>query len=147
MVLKATKRSRFRAFLFCILPLAAATGCGDKDDTSTYMDSTSPYKAGVYTAQAAGYGGYITVSVTFSEEEITLVRIISHKETITANANDPDREEKEEDIIPKVKEALAEIPLRIVAAQSPDVDIVSGATTTSHGIISAVRRCISLARS
>jgi uncharacterized protein with FMN-binding domain len=143
-MLQAAKRSRVSAFLFCMLPLAAAVGC-DKDDPSLY--NPSPYKAGVYTAEAAGYGGFIKVSVTFSEEEITRITIVSHKETITANANDPERDEKEENIIPKVQEALAEIPPRIVAAQSANVDVVSGATATSQGIIIAVKRCIKLAGS
>ena len=39
--------------------------------------------------------------------------------------------------------ALEQIPAAIVAANSPDVDVVSGATYTSNGIINAVKNAIS----
>ena len=145
-MLKTTKISRFRALLFCILPLAAAAGCANNDTSTT--DSASTYKAGVQTAAGTGYGGNINVSVTFSEEEILEVTIVSHNETINTNGlSDTDQAQVEEyNTIESVLAALEQIPERIVGAQSTGVDGVAGATYTSDGIESAVRRCITLAK-
>ena len=145
-MLKTTKIARFRALLFCILPLAAAAGCANNDTSTT--DSASTYKAGVQTAEAKGYRTGLNVSVTFSEEEILEVTIVSHNETINTNGlSETDRAQAEEDnTIESVLAALEQIPERIVEAQSVGVDGVAGATYTSDGIKAAVRRCITLAK-
>ena len=91
--------------------------------------SAGTYAPGSYSAEAAGFGGALTVEVTFSAEEITDVTVIEHNET-------PDLAD----------DALAEIPQAIVEAQSSDVDSVSGATMTSEAIKAAVRDCIDQAQ-
>jgi uncharacterized protein with FMN-binding domain len=146
MALKVTKGSRFRAFLFCILPLAVAAGC-DPDGTPG-TSSTSKYKADVYTVDGSGYRNGLKVSVTFSEDEITLVEVKSHNETISlAGLSETEIADVEKNnTIASVLEALKQIPLRIVEKQQSSVDIVGGASRTSEGIMQAVLGCIRQAR-
>ena len=80
---------------------------------------------GPLTGSANGFGGTITVSVTMEGDKITAVEVVSNSET------------------PEIAgPALEQIPAAIVAANSPDVDIVSGATYTSNGIINAVKNAL-----
>ena len=83
------------------------------------------FKAGEYTASAPGNGGSVTVSVTFSDTAITAVSVTEQSETVGI-----------------ADVALQRLPEDIVAAQSVDVDTVSGATVTSGAIIAAVSDCI-----
>ena len=80
---------------------------------------------GPLTGTANGFGGPITVSVTMDGDKITAVEIVSNSETIEIAGG-----------------ALEQIPAAIVAANSPDVDVVSGATYTSNGIINAVKNAL-----
>ena len=82
--------------------------------------------AGVLTGTADGFMGPITVSVTMDGDTITAVEVVSNSET------------------PEIAgTALEQIPAAIVAANSADVDVVSGATYTSNGIINAVKNALS----
>ncbi|GEM_PF-1177549 len=63
----------------------------------------------------------IVVDVTMVGDEITAIEIVEHEET--EGLSDP---------------AFEEVPDAIIAAQSTDVDVVSGATDTSNGIMEAV---------
>lgn len=90
--------------------------------------STPKYKDGSYIGSAQGYGGAMEVKVTISEGNIRGVSVISHNET--------------EIFFEKVGDL---IPAKIVAAQDANVDIVSGATYTSNGIINAVKNALSKA--
>ena len=82
------------------------------------------YKAGFYWSVARGMGGETTVGTTFSAYEILSVEIID-------GYDDAER--------PAVALALEALPAAIVAANSPEVDGVSGATYTSDRIKAAVR--------
>ena len=86
--------------------------------------------AGVLTGTADGFMGPITVSVTMDGDTITAVEVVSNSETPEIAGG-----------------ALEQIPAAIVAANSPDVDIVSGATYTSNGIINAVKNALESAGS
>ena len=72
--------------------------------------------------KGAGNNGEITVEVTTKDGVISSVEVLSHSETPGICDN-----------------ALTEIPAAIVAANRPEVDVVSGATNTSSGIIQAVQ--------
>ena len=86
--------------------------------------------AGVLTGTADGFGGPITVSVTMDGDKIAAVEVVSNSET------------------PEIAgAALEQIPAAIVAANSADVDIVSGETYTSNGIINAVKNALESAGS
>lgn len=76
---------------------------------------------GVYTGSGRGFGGDITVEVSFEGGQLTKVTIVSHSES--AGIADP---------------AISGIPQAMVDEQEIDVDIVSGATMSSEGIIAAV---------
>ena len=80
---------------------------------------------GGLTGTADGFMGPITVEVTMDGDTITGVTVVSNSETPEIAAG-----------------ALEQIPEAIVAANSPDVDVVAGATYTSNGIINAVKAAI-----
>lgn len=86
------------------------------------------YKDGTYTGTAKGYGGDITVEVTISGGKITAIDIVS------APAETPSFLTRAKGVIDKILEK-----------QSPDVDVVSGATYSSNGILNAVRRALAQA--
>ncbi|MBC3804548.1 FMN-binding protein [Acetobacterium fimetarium] len=79
-------------------------------------------KDGTYTGVADGYGPDLTVSVTVAGNVITAVQVVSHNE----------QNEK------YYGRAIYAVPDAIIAAQTPVVDTISGATYTSKGIMKAV---------
>ena len=82
-------------------------------------------KDGTYTGTADGYCPDIAVSVTVINGEIKDISYISHSET-------PRWFVRVEDLIPG----------RIIASQSTKIDTVSGATSSCHGIMSAVENAL-----
>lgn len=80
---------------------------------------------GTYSGLGNGNNGAITVDVTVAGGAITAVTVTDHSET--AGICDA---------------AIEKIPQEIVAANSADVDTVSGATNTSKGIIEAVKNAL-----
>lgn len=107
--------------IITLLLAFALVGCGSSSTPTT----TSTFKAGTYTATSNGNNGPVTVSVTFSDSEISSVEVTDQSET------------------PSIAEvALATIPEEIVKQQSIGVDIVTGSTKTSNAILNAVEDCI-----
>jgi polyferredoxin len=84
------------------------------------------YKDGTYTGVGQGKNPDLKVSVTVSNGKVSNVEILSANE-------------------PKGKEALNTIPKEIIDTQSTSVDVVSGATMTSNGIMAAVNDALSQA--
>ncbi len=84
-------------------------------------EETTTYQDGEYTGSGMGYNGPIKVSVEIENGVIAKVKVVS--------GDDDD---------PYYTWAIKEIPGAIVKANSTDVDTVSGATTSSKAIISAV---------
>ena len=81
---------------------------------------------GTYEGVAEAFHGDIKVEVVVEGGAITAVNVL------------------EEDETPEIGGPVVEsMPGEIVAANSPDVDIVSGATWTSEGIINAVKDALS----
>ena len=105
-----------RKFLSLLLALVMVLCC---------IPAVAETADGVYEGSGAGLNGQIKVSVTVSGGKITEVKVLEHSET--AGISDP---------------AIEKIPAAIVEAQSADVDIVSGATFTSKGIIEAVKNAL-----
>lgn len=81
----------------------------------------SIYLDGIYTAEAIGFEGQITVQVTVAEDKITDITILSA--------------EDEEEYLSRAKQVIP----AILEGQSPNVDAVSGATYSSTGILNAVK--------
>ena len=86
------------------------------------------WKDGTYTGSGTGFGGPIEVSVTISNSEITDIQILSC-------------EGETQSYLKKAMDVIE----RIIAAQSPDVDMVSGATYSSNGICAAVIQALNKA--
>ena len=84
---------------------------------STYLD-------GIYTAEAIGFEGKITVQVTVAEDKITVLSA-----------------EDEEEYLSRAKRVIP----AILEGQSPNVDAVSGATYSSTGILNAVKLALAKA--
>ena len=87
---------------------------------STYLD-------GIYTAEAMGFEGQITVQVTVAEDKITDITILSA--------------EDEEEYLSRAKRVIP----AMLEGQSPNVDAVSGATYSSTGILNAVKLALAKA--
>ena len=87
---------------------------------STYLD-------GIYTAEAIGFEGKITVQVTVAEDKITDITVLSA--------------EDEEEYLARAKRVIP----AILEGQSPNVDAVSGATYSSTGILNAVKLALAKA--
>ncbi|MBU3819414.1 MAG: FAD-binding protein [Candidatus Faecalibacterium intestinavium] len=101
---------------------AASSGAGS-------VASGASYIPGTYEATAAGINGDVKVTMTFTENAITDVVLDVSGETASiggAAAED-------------LKNALME-------AQGADIDVVSGATITSQGVIKAAQKCIDQAK-
>lgn len=93
--------------------------------TKVTYTKNGTWKDGTYTGSGTGYGGTITVSVTIQYEKITDIRVLSHA--------------GETDSFYQKAEAIVD---RILQAQTPDVDTVSGATYSSNGIRTAVAQAL-----
>lgn len=86
------------------------------------------YTAGDYTATGAGLNGPIEVTVTVDADKIVDIKIGAHAET--PGISDP---------------AFEKIPAAILADQTLAVDVVTGATFTSNGILEAVEAALTAA--
>ena len=87
----------------------------------------SKYKDGTFKGVAWGYESNIVMEVTISGDVITDIRLVEHAD---------------DDIY--VQDALLLIP-KAIAAQSADVDAISGATATSAGIKDAIKEALAKA--
>lgn len=105
----------------------AAPGSGPAG-TPTPAVSGMTYTPGTYTASARGIGSDVTVTMTFDEHSITDMQIDVSGET--------------PDIGGKIGDEMRD---RILAAQTCNVDGVSGATVTADAIKTAAADCISQA--
>lgn len=99
-------------------------------ETATATNTAAPiYQDGEWIGSALGYNDNITVSVTITNGTIANI-------TILESSDDE----------PYYSWAKDEIPQSILAAQSTEVDTVSGATFSSEGIIDAVDNALQQAQ-
>ncbi|MBR0367243.1 MAG: alpha/beta fold hydrolase [Clostridia bacterium] len=103
------------ALVFCMLATCAL--------------AESAYQPGTYEATEAGFGGDVTVTMTFDENGITDVQIVGDAETDGVGSK-----------------AVEGLPAAILEAQSADVDGISGASFTSKAILLAAQDCIDQAQ-
>lgn len=82
-------------------------------------------KDGVYAGTATGYEPGLSVKVTVKSGKIASIDIVEHNETMRWFLR-----------------VINVIPNRVLAAQGTRVDIVSGATSSSYGIMSAVENAL-----
>ena len=85
----------------------------------------SKIKDGTYEGQANGYRGLVKVSVTVKDHKITAIKVLSNSDDAAF-----------------FNRASAGVIKNILAKQSLKVDVVSGATYSSNGIMEAVRNAL-----
>ena len=92
---------------------------------SAFAEGDALFTPGTYEAEGKGFGGAVKVSVTVSENEITEVTAAGEAETPALGGV-----------------AIQTLPGEIVKAQTPNVDMLSGATVTSTAIIAAATEAL-----
>ena len=97
------------------------TDADSEDADSSDESEDLVYKNGTYTGDGQGFGGNIQVQVTLEDDTITDIQVVS------APGEDSAYLSQGQGVIST-----------ILAAQSTDVDTISGATFSSTGIINAV---------
>ena len=111
----------------------ALTGCNSASSSAAASGSASAsgglYTPGTYEAVAAGINGDVKVTMTFSDSAITDVVLDVSGETASIGGVAAD----------ELKTALME-------AQNAEIDVVSGPTITSEGVIKAAQKCINQAK-
>lgn len=95
----------------------------DTSDT-TQVTGNFPYKEGIYYGTAEGYNGDIEVAVVLQDQSIKAV-------LVTKNNDDA-----------RFFDRAMEVVKNIMKKQSTDVDVVSGATYSSNGLINAVKNAL-----
>ena len=88
-------------------------------------DSGNTYEDGVYTGSSSGYGGKVTVQVTVKERRIAEVDVLSAPGETA-------------EFLAKAKGVIN----RVIQAQTWDVDVISGATYSSRGILGAIQNAL-----
>ncbi|WP_172642069.1 FAD-binding protein [Desulfitobacterium hafniense] len=110
--------------LICLLVLSLVlTGCAG------FGGKKGMYTPGTYTAQAKGYGGNVSVAMTFDTNAISEVKIEGPDETPAVGGK-----------------AIEQFPGKLMEAQSADIDGVSGATYTSKAVLTAAANCVAQAK-
>ncbi len=117
---------------FCIACAGCAQETAQTDPTPVPDASTEPEDAsapsGVFTGSARGFGGLVTVEVTLEEGVITAVTAEGENESANIGSR-----------------AIDELPAKIVAANSCEVDGIAGATMTSDALLTAVKDALAKA--
>ncbi|MFR9101054.1 MAG: FMN-binding protein, partial [Anaerostipes hadrus] len=105
----------------------------DNNSSSTKKNTTDNvtgvYKDGVYEGTGKGFRGNITVSVRIKHSKIVEIKLVKNEKDDSAYFN----------------KAWNEVPYSIIAMQTANadkVDVVSGATYSSNGIMEAVRNAL-----
>ena len=106
-----------KKLLVIAIMLVLLVGCGAK------------YTAGTYTGEAQGYGGTVKVTVTVSDKEITEIVAEGASETASIGGI-----------------ALEKLPAKALAAQSAEIDAMSGATYTSEAFKTALAAALEQAK-
>ncbi len=112
------------------------TGGGDTDSGSTTAEASSeedltgrfPYLEGIYYGTGEGYLGDITVAVVIQDETMKAILVVEA--------------EDDEAFLNRAKAVAA----NVVEQQSTEVDIVSGATYSSNGILDAIKDALENAK-
>lgn len=95
------------------------------DDNNSTVTGTVPYKEGIYYGTAEGYSGDVSVAVVIQEKTIKAI-------LITENSDDEAFFNRAMDVVKKV----------IKTQKTDDVDMVSGATYSSKGLLNAIKNAL-----
>ncbi|MDD6187603.1 MAG: FAD-dependent oxidoreductase [Oscillospiraceae bacterium] len=108
------------AFTLAMAMVLSMTACSSAGSSSEA--AVQKFTAGTYEGVGRGLDGEIKVSVTFSDTEITDIKVLESNDTRLVS-----------------QPALDMMPERIIEAQSLAVDMVSSVTFTSRGVVEAVK--------
>lgn len=122
------------AVILAMVMMLAIVGC-TKADEQTNTDPAKTYNDGTYVAYGNGNArGYGMVEVTIENDAIVDVKLFEF--------NGLNEEKGEEYSYPQFHEAKAEMPGKFVEANGSDVEMVTGATSSSTNWILAVDRAL-----
>jgi fumarate reductase flavoprotein subunit len=116
---------KFKKSLAIVLFLAIVLSLGACQTTKA--DNSREEKelvTGIFVEESKGKGGLLKLEVAFENSEIKDIKVLEHNES------------------EYTKPVIEDLTKKIINTNSIDVDIVSGATLTSHAIINAVRDVI-----
>ncbi len=119
-------KSVFSILLCLCLLFSGLTAC--EQQTNETVTATNDYTAGTYVAESQGNNGPIKVEVTFSDNAIEKITVLEHEET--KGLSDP---------------VFERVPAKVVEGQTLKVDVITGATKTSNGLLQAIASCVELA--
>ena len=104
--------------------------CVEKEQSAVEIEESEALKDGTYTGEGMGNNGTIAVEVTITDGELSDIVITKFCDDIEYFDVDTDGKDMIE---------------RILKSQSCDVDMVSGATYSSEGLLDAVESAIAQA--
>lgn len=118
---------KLKILLLCFaMIISVLSGCSPAAEPATPIKTA--FKAGAYEVEAEGREGKIKLEVTFSDSEITDIKVLSQTET--SGLGD---------------QALETMKQRILSNQSLAVDAISGASESSEAMLKAVEAAVVLA--
>lgn len=104
---------------------ALAEAAGETVEEGPKAEAGNLFIPGTYTGSSKGFGGDVDVTVTVSENAIESLEVTGDHETENIGSF-----------------AVSMLPERILAAQSTNVDALSGATVTSSAILRALQAAL-----
>lgn len=99
-------------------------GTQNSTDNTSFVTGTVPYVEGIYYGTAEGYMGDITVAVVIQDHTIKAILVTENEDDET------------------FFDRAMEVVKNVVKAQDTDVDIVSGATYSSNGLLNAIKNAL-----
>ena len=121
-----------RKLAFLLMPIIMSgllVGCGEKEVVAEEEPTVGIYTDGLYEGVGKGFKGDIKLSVQIENGNILDIEILEMQETVSIG-----------DV------AIEKIIEKIIAAQSTEVDTVSGATISSQGTMNAVKIALDKAK-
>lgn len=117
--MKVSTGKKLTVLVLVLVLVATMAGCQKE------QAEEAAYNPGTYESEVQAHNGPLKVAVTFDENAIKEVQVVSHSET--------------EGVGTPVFDHLAE---EIIANQSLAIDICTGATITSRAFLNAVAECV-----
>ncbi|WP_034328558.1 FMN-binding protein [Alkaliphilus transvaalensis] len=104
------------------LTMVALTACGGSDDVNS---TTGGLNDGTYEGTGQGFKGDIKIELVVEDGKVTDLNVLEHGET--------------EGISDAAFEGITE---QLLEKQSADLDVITGATMTSEGLIEAIEEAL-----
>lgn len=109
-----------------LLTVFLLVGCSN---SQTDENDSQVYKDGIYNATVNGYGGDFEIKATFDNDKIKDIVVGENNETPSIGGV-----------------AIEQLITQMKEKQTEDIDVVTGATKTSQGMINAYKEILSNAK-